>query len=257
MSLPVGRPAAVTSAPAVRVTGARTALPDGRRLFDGLDLDVAEGTFFVLLGPSGSGKSTLLRVLAGLDQLDGGRVDLGAVSDADAVGRTRPSVAMVFQDPLLYPWLTVRENVALGARFRATRDRHGRSDLREMLVHFGLAHLADAYPDELSGGQAQRVAVIRAVAVRPRLLLLDEPFSALDPATRADLQRWLAGVAAGLGTTTILVTHDVDEAITLADRIGLLSGSGVVDRVWTDVDRSRAGSARAALRAEILSEYRR
>lgn len=255
MSAPVTPP--VTVAPAVRIDGARRTLPDGRPLFADLDLEVREGAFFVLLGPSGSGKSTLLRVLAGLDQLDDGTVDLAAVSEADGAGRVRPSVAMVFQDPLLYPWLTVRENVALGSRFRATRERHGHSDLQEMLEHFRLDHLADAYPDELSGGQAQRVAVMRAVGVRPRLLLLDEPFSALDPATRADLQQWLAGVVAELGTTTILVTHDVDEAITLGGRIGLLSGSGVVDRVWTDVDRAREGGARTALRSEILSEYRR
>lgn len=242
---------------ALRVSGAELTLPTGRRLFDGLDLEVPGREVFVLLGPSGSGKSTLLRVLAGLQHLDGGSVDLAPVSEPDSRGRSRPSLAMVFQDPHLYPWLTVAENIGLGARFRATRERHSRSDVRAMLAQFGIEALADAYPDELSGGQAQRVAVIRAVAVRPRLLLLDEPFSALDPATRTDLQKWLADVVAELSATTILVTHDVAEAITLGDRIALINGAGGVDRVWSEVAAARDTSARADLRAQILGEYRR
>ena len=250
-------PAGVHAATALQVSGAELTLPTGRRLFDALDLEVAGGEAFVLLGPSGSGKSTLLRVLAGLQRLDAGSVHLSSVSEQDPGGRSRPSLAMVFQDPLLYPWLTVAENIELGARFRATRERHRRSDVRGMLSRFGIEALADAYPDELSGGQAQRVAVIRAVAVRPRLLLLDEPFSALDPATRTDLQQWLAAVVAELAATTILVTHDVEEAITLADRIALISGAGVIDRVWSDVAAARETAARTALRAEILAEYQR
>ncbi len=249
--------AGVRTPAALRVSGAELTLPTGRRLFDALDLEVAEGEVFALLGPSGSGKSTLLRVLAGLQRLDAGSVDLAPVSEQDSRGRARPSLAMVFQDPHLYPWLTVAENIALGARFRATRERHRRSDVRGMLARFGIEPLARAYPDQLSGGQAQRVAVIRAVAVRPRLLLLDEPFSALDPATRADLQEWLAGVVGELATTTILVTHDVEEAITLGDRIALVRGTGGIDRVWSDVAAARETPARAALRTDLLAEYRR
>lgn len=247
----------VHRAAAVRITGARLSLPTGRQLFDNLQLTVARGEFLVLLGPSGSGKSTLLRTLAGLEQLEAGAVEWHHEDQPAGASSSRRSVAMVFQDPHLYPWLTVAENVALGQRFRATRDQYRRSDVANMLEHFGVADLAEAYPEELSGGQAQRVAVLRAVAVRPRLLLLDEPFSALDPATRDDLQQWLARVVTELGTTAVLVTHDVDEAITLADRIAVLTGSGEIDREWVEIAARRTASARRQLRAELLKEYRR
>jgi ABC-type nitrate/sulfonate/bicarbonate transport system ATPase subunit len=157
----------------------------------------------------------------------------------------------VFQRPLLMPWLTVTENIVFATRFAAQRGGYDPSYPAELTTRFGLQALADRYPDQLSGGQAQRVAVLRAVAARPRLLLLDEPFSALDPATRADLQGWLGELAAALEVTVVLVTHDVDEALRLADRVLLLSG-GRIRTQWTVSEHE----SRDQLRAEVLDHYR-
>ncbi len=230
---------------AFELTGARKRYAPGRpEVLRGIDLHADEGEFLVILGRSGSGKSTVLRALAGLEPLDSGNVTWAG---ADPV----PRLGVVFQQPLLLPWATVAENIALGGRFAANRDGFDARFARELLGRFGLGDLAGAYPDELSGGQAQRIAVIRAVAVRPQALLLDEPFSALDPAVRADLQRWLAEVAGSLGFTTVLVTHDVDEALALADRIVLFGGDGRVGRQWL-----RGEADEATLRTQILAEYR-
>lgn len=232
---------------AVRIARGHKAFDSRRQVLNGIDLDIDDGEFVVVVGQSGSGKSTLLRILAGLDSLDAGSIEWQHV---DSAGRS--STGVVFQQPLLMPWLSVRENVRLGGRFRANKQRFDAGFTDELLTHFGLADVADSYPDQLSGGQAQRVAVIRAISIRPQLLLLDEPFSALDPAIRADLQSWLGGVARELAVTAVLVTHDVDEAILLGDRIVLLGESGVVQRQWHRV----ADDDIAALRGEVLAEYR-
>ncbi len=217
----------------------------------GLELDVERGEFLAVLGPSGSGKSTLLRVLAGLEPLDGGELRW-----PDSPGTSPPIVATVFQQPLLMPWLTVRENVALGGRYRANRTRFDHEHVDELLALFGLADLADALPEELSGGQAQRVAVARAVAIRPQVLLLDEPFSALDPVTRRGLQAWLRDATRSLGLTVVLVTHDVDEALYLATRIALLDGSGTVAGWWRAVPvDDHEDLVGHPLRAELLASY--
>lgn len=237
---------------AVSVTGLQHRLPGGRTLFNDLELQVREGESLVLLGPSGVGKSTLLRLLAGLEQPAGGDLRMGSRSTAEG---NRHSYAVVFQKPLLYPWLSVRENVALGGRFRALRGRVDTSYVDELLTHFGIADLADARPDQISGGQAQRVAVVRAAATRPEILLLDEPFSALDPVTRADSQRWLVGVTADLGVTTVMVTHDVDEALVVGSRIALLGSSGRVQHEWANTSHGTTDSD-PALREDILAAYR-
>lgn len=237
---------------AVSVTGLQHRLPGGRTLFDDLELRVRAGESLVLLGPSGVGKSTLLRMLAGLEEPAGGALRVGSQSMADG---NEHSYAVVFQKPLLYPWLSVRENVALGARFRALRGRVTSGHVDELLENFGIAELADSRPDQISGGQAQRVAVVRAAATRPEILLLDEPFSALDPVTRADSQRWLVGVTADLGVTTVMVTHDVDEALVVGSRIALLGSSGRVQREWTNTSHGATDSD-PALRGEILAAYR-
>lgn len=237
---------------AVEVTGLRHRLPGGRPLFDDLELTVRAGESLVLLGPSGVGKSTLLRLLAGLDEPVGGRLRVGSAAPGGDRGH---SYAVVFQKPLLYPWLTVRENVALGGRFRSLRGRVDTSHVDELLAHFGIADLADARPDEISGGQAQRVAVVRAAATRPEILLLDEPFSALDPVTRADSQRWLVGVTAELGVTTVMVTHDVDEALVVGSRIALLGSSGRVQAEWENPSHGTS-DPEPELRARLLDAYR-
>ncbi|MFD6672883.1 ABC transporter ATP-binding protein [Rhodococcus zopfii] len=237
---------------AVRITTGYKSFP-GRSepVLGGVDLDIDTGEFLVVLGSSGSGKSTLLRIVAGLDRLDTGAVTWPETDDA-----TRPHTGVVFQQPHLMPWLTVRENIAFGGRFAAHRDRFDAAYADELLDTFGLAALGGYYPDQLSGGQAQRVAVIRAVAVRPRLLLLDEPFSALDPAIRADLQDWLSGLARDLGFTTVLVTHDLDEALRLADRIALFGPGGRVQQQWHLDHDGFTESERQRLRTEIFARYR-
>lgn len=233
---------------AVRLAGARKSYArHGAPVLDGVDLEITAGELLVILGPSGSGKSTLLRIIAGLDRLDGGSIGWGEG------GQANPTTGVVFQQPLLMPWLSVRDNVRFGGRFARHRDDLDPGAADALLERFGLAGLADRMPDELSGGQAQRVAVMRAVAVRPRLLLLDEPFSALDPAVRADLQDWLAALVADLGCTTVLVTHDVDEALRLGDRIVLIGHGG---RVRAHYARPGTEDERNTLRQSIIERYR-
>ncbi|MFE6923572.1 ABC transporter ATP-binding protein [Nocardia sp. NPDC057663] len=213
-------------------------------VLDTVDISVDRGEFLAVLGPSGSGKSTLLRVLAGLEQLTTGTISWS--SDG-----ARPRTGVVFQQALLLPWLTVIENISLASRFSAHRREFDQLYPATLLARFGLDSLAQRFPGELSGGQAQRVAVLRAAATRPRLLLLDEPFSALDPATRIDLQQWLAELVAELEATVVLITHDVDEAIGLSDRIVLLD-QGRIRREWRDVQNS---GDMPSLRADILGQY--
>jgi len=219
--------------------GTTTALRD-------IDLSIADGEFLAVLGRSGSGKSTLLRVLAGLDTLSAGDVTWSTAGG-------RPRTGVVFQQPLLMPWLTVAENVAFARRFAAHRDAFNDEHVAQLLERFGIDALASRYPDQLSGGQAQRVAILRAVATNPVLLLLDEPFSALDPATRGDLQRWLADLAATLTITVVLVTHDVDEALGLADRVVLLGTDGTLHGHWQLGGASTEGTT--GVRREILDRY--
>ncbi|WP_020102303.1 ATP-binding cassette domain-containing protein [Mycobacterium sp. 360MFTsu5.1] len=228
---------------AVRITAGTKKFGDSVVL-DGIDLAIESGEFVAVLGRSGSGKSTLLRVLAGLESLSSGTVSWPA-------GGERPHIGVVFQDALLLPWLTVQGNVSYARRFAHRRKGFDADYAAELMRRFGVDGLADRYPDQLSGGQAQRVAILRAVATRPQLLLLDEPFSALDPATRADLQQWLTTLTTELGVTVLLVTHDVEEALTLAQRVVLLADGGRIQRQWHLEETDQSG-----LRDEILSHYR-
>lgn len=208
-----------------------------------IDLSIGSGEFLAILGRSGSGKSTLLRVLAGLDSLSAGTVHWPG-------GGGRPRTGLVFQDPTLLPWLTVGQNIAFARRFAAQRSGFTVEYAQNLTERFGLAGIDGRYPAEVSGGQAQRAAILRAVAARPHLLLLDEPFSALDPATRQDLRAWLTELAAEIDITIVLVTHDVSEAVQLADRIVLLA-DGSIRRQWQLDAASRDG-----LLDDILAEYR-
>ena len=223
-----------------------------RQVLTDIDLVIDDGDFLAVLGRSGSGTSTLLRVIAGRELLTSGDVEWSG-------GRalSRPQTGVVFQQALLMPWLTVAENVAFAGRFAAHRTFFEPSYAAELMTRFDLAHVADRYPDQLSGGQAQRVAIIRAVATRPRLLLLDEPFSALDPATRSDLREWLAELAEELDVTVVLVTHDIEDAVALADRIVLLGEDGQIRGEWQpEIGSGRSGADGDALRHEILRHYR-
>jgi ABC-type nitrate/sulfonate/bicarbonate transport system ATPase subunit len=237
---------------AFRLTGGSRSYPTPAgplTAFRDLDLEVPHGEILSLLGPSGCGKSTLLRIVAGLDELTAGELDVPRHPDG------RPAAGIVLQDPHLLPWASVRENVALGLRYRANRGIDP-AEVDRLLAVLGLTALADARPAELSGGQAQRVAIARTVVTAPQLLLLDEPFAALDPLTRRTLQDWLREVRGLLGLTVVLVTHDVDEALHLGDRVALLRGgdrgvTGTWDVAGLDRDHART----AEVRAELLDRY--
>ena len=198
-----------------------------------LDLDIPPGQVVALLGPNGAGKTTVLHTLAGLLRLREGRVALGdAVLDDPAervfVPPERRDVGVVFQDYLLFPHLSVLENVAFGLRARGTPRASAHDTARQWLDRVGLADYAQRRPAELSGGQAQRVAVARALATSPRLLLLDEPLAALDAATRLEVRASLARHLRDFGGAALMVTHDPLDAMALADRIVVLEDGAVV-----------------------------
>jgi len=211
-----------------------------------VDLEIAPGEFVALLGPSGCGKSTLLRLVAGLETPTAGEVRIG---DAPVRG-VDPRCAVVFQEPRLLPWRTVAANVALGARRAA-----GAFTPAEILERVGLAGHGDAWPHELSGGMAQRAALARGLAGRPGVLLLDEPFAALDALTRLKMQDLLVDACGDAPPTVIMVTHDVDEAIRLADRIVILGGRPAGVRAVHRVSEWDELGALDSLRADILHTF--
>jgi putative spermidine/putrescine transport system ATP-binding protein len=188
---------------------------------DGLDLDISGGEFLALLGPSGCGKTTALRAIAGFDRPDGGRVLLDG-RDITGVPANKRDMGMVFQAYSLFPNLTVAENVAFGLRVRRRGKTEQSGRAAELLDLVGLADRADRYPHQLSGGQQQRVALARALAVAPQVLLLDEPLSALDAQVRVQLREEIRRIQLELGITTVFVTHDQAEALSVADRVGVL-----------------------------------
>lgn len=187
--------------------------PNNVRALEGVTLEVAPGEIVAIVGGSGCGKSTLLRAISGLDRPTRGIVHL----DDEVITQPHEKIGIIFQEPRLLPWLTVAENVGFGIAHLPAAERRER--VARALDRVGLSDKAGVWPRELSGGQAQRVAIARALVPRPQVLLLDEPFSALDAFTRADLQDHLLDLWADSRPTLILVTHDVEEAIVLADRI--------------------------------------
>jgi NitT/TauT family transport system ATP-binding protein len=188
------------------------------QVMDGLDLDIAPGEFVALLGPSGCGKSTLLRLVAGLEPASAGRL----LQDGRSITDPDPSRIVVFQDPTLFPWRTVRDNVALGLQARGLLKSQGHR-VDEALALVGLQAFARALPHELSGGMAQRVALARALVNDPRLLVLDEPLGKLDSLTRLSMQTELVALWQRKGFSALLVTHDVEEALFMAQRVVVLS----------------------------------
>ena len=222
----------------------------GRTVLQGLRLGLARGEIVSLVGTSGCGKSTLLSIAAGLDRAAHARVRLdGALLDGP-----HPGVGFIFQEPRLFPWLTVADNIAFGTGAQGLPP----DAVAAVLEEVGLAGLAAALPRQLSGGQAQRVALARGLFTRPQVLLLDEPFSAVDAITRMKLQDLLLRVAAERELTILLVTHDLDEAIHLSDRIVLLDrqpGPARADlRVGLPRPRLRGDARAAGLKADLLAE---
>ncbi|GAB3856096.1 ABC transporter ATP-binding protein [Nocardioides maradonensis] len=206
-----------------------------RTALDGFDLDVREGEFLCLLGPSGCGKSTLLDMLAGFSRPDGGRITV----DGDPVVGPGPERGVLFQTPQLFPWLSTRDNVLYGPRARHQLDADVRRRADDLLRTVGLDGAADAYPHELSGGMRHRAAFARVLINRPRLLLMDEPFGALDAITRVAMQRFLLHLWERDRITIVFVTHDVEEAVLLGDRICVMTGSPGRLRATFEVDLPR------------------
>ncbi len=218
-----------TTGPTVAsMSGIEVRLEELRRVFAGtvaldeLSLTIAPGELVALLGPSGCGKTTALRLVAGLDEATSGRV-LFAGSDVTNIGANRRNVGMVFQAYSLFPHMTAMQNVAFGLHMRHVGERERKQRAGEMLELVGLSAHADRYAHQLSGGQQQRVALARALAIRPKVLLLDEPLSALDAKVRGRLRDEIRRVQLEVGITTLFVTHDQEEALAIADRVGVMN----------------------------------
>jgi sulfonate transport system ATP-binding protein len=242
-------PARVSLRRVNRTFGTRTVLRD-------VDIEIEPGRVVVLLGSSGSGKSTLLRLVAGLDRPTEGRIEI----DGKAVRGVDPRCAVVFQEPRLLPWRSLAANVAFGLPPGTPRAK-GTGEAQHWLDVVGLADFGDHYPRQVSGGMAQRAALARALARRPGVLLLDEPLASLDALTRLRMQDLLDTVQQEAGTTTLLVTHDVDEASILADRVLVLradatgaAGIGATFDVAITKPRDRGDPRIAALRDQLLDE---
>ena len=222
-------------------------------VLDKVDLSVQPGEFVALLGPSGCGKSTLLRLAAGLEQPSDGVL----LEDGEPISHPDPSRILVFQDPTLFPWRTVRSNVATGLEARGLLKTHGHR-IDEALRIVKLEKFANAYPTQLSGGMAQRAAIARALVNDPHLLLLDEPFGKLDSLTRLGLQHELTKLWQDAGFTAILVTHDVEEALLLANRVIVFSDrpARIVHEVTVSkpYPRRRDDEELVHLRQELLSK---
>ena len=239
------------------VTDANTPLLDifvaekryaARVVLAGLRLTLEAGHIVSLIGASGCGKSTLLSIAAGLDANYRGEVLL----DGKPTGGISAQIGFIFQEPRLFPWLTVARNIAFGAGPEAQDNRL----VETLLSEVGLAGYGPALPKQLSGGQAQRVAIARGLFTQPRVLLLDEPFSAVDALTRMKLQDLLLRVAQDHGLTVLLVTHDIDEALYLSDRVVLLDGAAGPARATFEVaparPRKRSDAWLGALKAQVL-----
>jgi NitT/TauT family transport system ATP-binding protein len=249
--------------PILRAHGLSLAYAGGRHtVFDGVDLELRAGEVVSVVGPSGAGKSSLLRVLAGLQRATAGELEMDGVPLRGA----HAQIAVAFQDPCLLPWLSVEQNAAFGLDFRrqpALSRPERQARVNEMLAAVGLAHAHHLYPSQLSGGMAQRVALARCMARRPRVLLLDEPFGALDEVTRANMQTLLREIVAAQRPATLLITHDLDEALLLSDRIVLLGGpAGAPARIahaWELDPSSPRGAdldALGRLRVDIVRHLR-
>jgi len=229
------------------------------RALEPIDLSVGDNDFVTILGPSGCGKSTLLRLVAGLDTATSGRVLL----DGHPIGSPGPDRGMVFQSYTLFPWLTVADNIAFGLREKGVPQAARRRIVAEWLERVGLTGFAQHYPKQLSGGMQQRTAIARALANDPKILLLDEPFGALDNQTRALMQELLLGIWERDRKTVLFVTHDIEEAIFLASRVVVMTArpGRIKAEVAIDLPHPRHYTIKttpefSALKARLTEEIR-
>lgn len=221
----------------------------------GVNLDIRPGESLVIVGASGSGKTTLLRILAGLDRADTGDVEIDG-RPIEGVGRER---AVIFQEPRLLPWLTVLGNVAFGLETQGETRKNAEERAKRYILLVGLGEFADAYPKQLSGGMAQRVGIARALTVQPEILLLDEPLGALDAMTKLSMQEELVRIWREENVTMITVTHDLEEAVYLADRVLILPKIKSKPARLIDIDlprpRDRSDRRFVKHREELLREF--
>ena len=217
----------------INVVGANKRYGDFAAL-DDVSLEIPDGSLTALLGPSGSGKSTLLRSIAGLDRLDSGLVEINGVDVTHATPQQR-DIGFVFQHYAAFKHMTVRENIAFGLKIRKLPAAKVKAKVDDLLDVVGLTGFQSRYPAQLSGGQRQRMALARALAVDPQVLLLDEPFGALDAKVRDELRSWLRRLHDEVHVTTVIVTHDQQEALDIADRIAVLN-KGRIEQVGTPAD---------------------
>jgi ABC-type nitrate/sulfonate/bicarbonate transport system ATPase subunit len=216
-----------------------------------LSFDIHEGEILALVGTSGRGKTTVLHALAGLLNVSSGSI----THHKSEAGGTK-ATGLVFQDSLLLPWLTVNQNIRLGFKFKANRGA-SKTEINDrvnnLLKILGIQELASRKVSELSGGQAQRVAIARTVATQPSVLLLDEPFSALDAVTRVQLQRWLVELSEKLRLTVVIVTHDIDEALAVANRILVLPAAGEKLRIFDTSDEIALSTIKQEIIASLVA----
>jgi NitT/TauT family transport system ATP-binding protein len=233
----------------ISIRGLTFTYPSGATIFERFSWRVARGEAWAVIGPSGCGKTTLLMLMAGLRQPTGGAV----LVDGQSLERPRPRTGLILQEYGLLPWATVRDNAALGFKIRRFYGPDGKhtpvdenlSGMEERVAHWlerlNIAHVAEQYPNQISGGQRQRAAIARTLALRPDLLLMDEPFGALDALTRGDLQRLTLELHAEQGLTTVIVTHNIEEAVTMGQKILVLGDPP--NREPVTVDNPQAGRA--------------
>jgi NitT/TauT family transport system ATP-binding protein len=221
-------------------------------VLEGINLNVAKGQFFSIVGPSGCGKSTLLKIIAGLENATSGSIIL----DGKNILTRDPRIGLIFQEFALFPWRTAVENIEIGLEFQKTTKSIRRIKAMQFISAFGLLGFENHYPHELSGGMKQRVAIARTLITNPELVLMDEPFGALDSQTRNLLQEFLLNVWTERQDTVLFVTHNVDEAVYLSDKIAVLSPRPSKIMQTIDIDlprpRNRTGSAENQFRRTIL-----